>query len=201
MVRSGRTPHGGRQHAVLVFAAAFLAGASPSQSSTVAPVDIVQVVQEAVVVVHATAISSTSHWNDKHSLIVTDTQFQVHETLQGAAVSSVTVRVPGGQIGKLLVEVPGMIAFAPGAETVLALARDAHGALCVAGGGGGRWDVETQADRRTKIVRGPSLRPTNRDAQRPGLGKAAAAESPATLSAFLQDLRERVRTPAAPGGR
>src|SRR5205085_5779695 len=107
------------------------------------PVDIARVVQEAVVVVHATAIASTSHWNERHSIIVTDTRFRVHETLKGAPESAITVRTPGGQVGKLLVEVPGISGFAPGAEAVLALAHDAHGAWCVAAGGAGRWDVES----------------------------------------------------------
>lgn len=170
----------------------------PAWSSTIAPADVVQTVGTATAVVHATAISSSSHWNETRSLIVTDTQFQVHETLKGDPASAITVRVPGGRIGKLLVEVPGITGFATGDEVVLALTRDQHGAFCVTGGG--RWDVTTDSHH-GKVVHGAQVQIAHRGTRMPAVTEAGAAEAPQSLSGLLQDLRDVIRASPASGGR
>jgi len=201
MTRSHRSSHLRSQCVAIASAVLVFGGVRPAWSSTVAPADVTQIVASASAIVHATAISSASHWNEDHSLVVTDTRFRVHETLKGEPAATITVRVPGGQVGKLLVEVPGVAGFAPGAEVVLALAPDRRGMLRVASGGGGRWDVETDRHHETKFVRGPTLHDARRSPQEPALPKAAGAKSPPGLSELLQDLRDVIRASAASGGR
>jgi hypothetical protein len=179
-----------------------------ASASTVAPQDGRQMVAQAVAIVHATAVSSTSRWNSDHSLIVTETRFQVHETFKGERAATTTVMVPGGSVGKLLVEVPGAVPFAAGDEAVLFLVRDARGQLWVAGRG--RLDVLTDAATGKSAVRGlaPELLQafTTTTAAGPGSGSTTAAKtasgaSAMPLASFESALRDLVRDVAAKGGR
>jgi len=179
-----------------------------ASATTVAPQDGRQMVAQAAAIVHATAVSSTSRWNSDHSLIVTETRFQVHETFKGDRAGTATVMVPGGSVGKLLVEVPGAVPFAAGDEAVLFLVRDTRGQLWVAGRG--RLDVTTDATTGKPTVHGLSPELQQALAAAPATGatpnptvttEPARAATAMPLASFESTLRDLVRDVAAKGGR
>src|SRR5262249_37663399 len=139
--------------AAIAFVAILAALTPRAHAASIAATGLQDMLDGAASVVHATAVSSSVHWNERHSMIVTDVRFQVHETLKGEPRASVIVRVPGGRIGKLQVEVPGTAGFDAGSEAILVLAAGPRGALFVSGLSRGRFDVHTDARTRTKLVR------------------------------------------------
>src|SRR5262245_42066544 len=79
--RSGSTAQ--RHHiAGMVIVMALCIAAVPCRASSIAPADVAQTIGRAATVVHATAVSSTSHWNESRTLGVTDRTYQVHEPLK-----------------------------------------------------------------------------------------------------------------------
>lgn len=180
---------------------AALLGAGVASSTTLAPFSRAALVTGSAAVVHATAVSSVCRWNESHSLLVTDVTFRVHEVLKGEPAATVTVRVPGGQAGKLRVEVPGAAEFAPGTECVLVLARDARGHLWVSGQSAGRWDVQTDAHG-VRVARGLALpAPVGGAPRAGGMAETAAPAPVESLADLLRDLRGLASGAANPGGR
>jgi hypothetical protein len=171
-------------------------------ATSIAPLSARDMVGTATRIVHATVIGSTSRWNEDHTLVVTETRLRILASLKGDAGAETTVRVPGGQIGKLRVEVPGAVPFAPGEEWVLFLVRDTRGHQYVSGLDRGRLDVVTEPSTGRKLVRAVpedlarALATVTGDA-----GKATAGTAPMPLDSFETGLRALVRDVAAKGGR
>ena len=78
-------------------------------------------------VVQGRVIGQESFWNEDGRLIVTDVTIQVSETLIGQSSAQVTVRVPGGKVGDLLVVAEGFPSFEQGSEVILFLADSPEG--------------------------------------------------------------------------
>jgi len=190
------------KYANLALALVLAFGAAPGAASTTPRLNGPQTIAVAAVVVHATAVSSASHWNESHSLVVTDVRFKVQETLKGEASPFISVRIPGGRIGKLLVEVPGMPEFSTGSEAILALVHDHTGALYVAGGGQGRWNVGTDRNTGSKTVHGLPLAPSEPEAAKAKATAQPTAQAPdPQLDAVLHDLRAFIHGTLPGGGR
>ena len=104
-------------------------------------------------IVYGKVIATTSHWNEDRSLIVTDIQVQVIEVLKGAPGQVITVTQPGGEVGKLRVDVPGAAAYRAGEETVLFLGKGRGNTYDVAGLSRGRFDVKVDEETGVRIYR------------------------------------------------
>jgi hypothetical protein len=104
-------------------------------------------------IVVGTVESASSRWNTDHSLIVTDVRVRVSDVLKGTAIGQVTITQPGGQVGKLRVDVDGAVAFHPGDEAVWFLAPGQGGETGIVGLFRGRFDVAVDP-RGQKLVHG-----------------------------------------------
>jgi len=116
------------------FCAAVLLAAA-ALATTVRPVSVETLTQQASTVVEARAMESWSAWDDQQHLIFTYTKFQVSKALKGAPGHTITVKQLGGSARGFTQKVSGVRHFIPGEETVLFLTpSDAHdGSMAVVG--------------------------------------------------------------------
>jgi hypothetical protein len=171
--------------------------AAAARATTVPQMSLRDMVRMAPSIVHGTVASSSSHWNDDHSLIVTDVRIRITDVLKGNEVGEVVVTQPGGKVGKLRVDVDGAAAFRPGDEAILFLAPDAKGHQEVVGVFRGRFDVTIDTRSGMKSVRGIDPGDVSQlQAAKPGLAVEAAPSSGVAmgLDDFLGGLREMVQT-------
>jgi hypothetical protein len=172
-----------------------------AHATSITPLDLRQMVATSADIVHATVLSSSSHWNADHSLVVTETRLQVHAALKGGAVGEMTVLVPGGRVGKLQVEVPGAVPFSPGEEALLFLVPDTRGNRFVAGLNRGRFEVTTDPKTGAMLVQGlfAELQALSRAGATKAMGVRAGNRT--ALEPTLDALRNLIRDVAAKGGK
>ncbi len=170
-------------------------------ATSLEPRDLRQVAAAATQVIHGTVVSSRSRWNDDHTLIITQTRVRTLDVLKGADDSEVLLTMPGGRIGKLVVDVPGVAPFRDGEETILFVVDDSKGTKSVEGWSRGRFEVVVDGRTGERVVSG-DLAAELRTALRPGAAAAkSAADKTTALSGVLDDLRALVRDVEAKGGR
>lgn len=92
-------------------------------ATTVVPVTVEELARRADEVVIATPRASRSQWIG--GLIFTDVDVEVHATLRGALApgSRVMLRIPGGVVGQIGQQVPGVPELDPGQPYVMFLSR------------------------------------------------------------------------------
>jgi hypothetical protein len=105
----------------LVFAA-LLAAAARVEAIVYVAADFQTLVTEARTIVLGRIASLDTEWTEGRRGIETLLSIEVERTLKGSAGDSVTVRVPGGQMGPYLSVMPGAPRFTEGEEVVLFLA-------------------------------------------------------------------------------
>jgi hypothetical protein len=169
--------------------------AQPASATTVVRMNLEEMATASPSIVHGTVISTESKWNEERSLIVTDVRIRVLGTVKGDATSEVVVRQPGGVVGKLKVEVPGMSVFRPDDEVVLFLAPGSTGQLHVNGLTQGRFDVIKDSRTGEKTIRG--LTPEQMTLLSPagalsGAGKQSVRNPKVSLDQFLDGVRHLV---------
>ena len=193
--RRGLPPYlaSGRQTSLGVLLGILLLLPTPCSATSVAKVEMRQLVEQSSSIVHGTVASTRSHWNDDHTLIVTDVHVRVTAALKGQPGNEIVVTQPGGVVGKLQVEIPGASPFRTGEETILFVAPGSGGRLYVTGLSQGRLEIVMDTQTGHKVVRGISTEGRGtllRAGHRPTL--SAAAGSAVELGGFLNDLRALV---------
>lgn len=130
----------------LVGAAAVLlaAGAAPRASgTTLARMTLTQMARAANLVVRARCTSTTGQW--QQGSIATVSTFAVLERFKGAAPAQVEVRLPGGRVGHLVMNVEGAPRFQPGEEGVLFLKKTTAGDYSVTGWAEGTFRIRASS--------------------------------------------------------
>lgn len=175
-----------------------------SGATTVAERSMRDLVAEAPSIVYGTVVSTTSHWTENRSLIVTDVRVEVEDVLKGEPASQVVVTQPGGSVGKLRVECDGAAAFLPGDRAILFLDRNPGGRTHVVGLFQGRFDVVEDV-RGRKMVRGVTTEQARTLGQASARGSLDVPRSPSAaavpLEQFLGAIRDLVRDVSNEGGR
>jgi hypothetical protein len=170
-----------------------------AMATTVAQMTLRDMVSMAPSIVVGTVESSSSRWNEDHSLIVTDVRIQVTDVIKGQNVGQVVITQPGGRVGKLRVDVDGAVAYRSGQETVLFLAPDARGHQQVLGVFRGRFDVATNAQTGKKSVQGLKVADVDAltGASKPGvqIEGNAPPERTMDLDSFVSGLKGMVQSP------
>lgn len=90
-------------------------------ASSVRPMDLDGLVDNASTVFQGQCLESHSERDAATGMIVTLTTFQVEETLKGDAATVHTIKQLGGRLGSEVSRVDGMPAFTPGEEYVVFL--------------------------------------------------------------------------------
>jgi hypothetical protein len=178
--------------------AALGAAANAARATTIEGMSLRELVASAPTVVRGTVTGSSSHWNADRSLIVTDVRIRVLEVLKGRPASEVVVTQPGGQVGKLRVDVDGAEAYPAGREMVLFLRATPGGMNHVIGLSRGRFDVIVDARTGRKTVRGLDAAAARTGTAPSGAGSVGG---PVPLDEFLGGLKALVRDVDAKGGK
>lgn len=175
---------------------------SPVLSTTVVRMNLEELAASSPAIVHGQVISVRSRWNDDRSMIITEARIRVLGSIKGEPGSEVMVIQPGGILGKLKVEIPGVGLMLPDDEVVLFLAPGGGGNLYVNGLTQGRFDVVLDPRTGIKTVRGltSSQIQTLRHGE-PGPGaEVGATPGNVALDEFLDGVQKIVRDLPEDGG-
>jgi len=126
---------------------AFVALYGNARATTMIPLDLKALVDNADRVVDATVESTESHWTAGHDAIFTDVKLRVLRVYKGAVKTGelITVRREGGVVDGIGQRVFGAAQFVPGEEAVV-FVEQRGGASYVVGMAQGKLHVAKQAD-------------------------------------------------------
>ena len=166
-----------------------IALATASAGATVLiPIEFRELVHVSSAIVHGRVTDARAAWVDGRRAVETFVTIEVTEYMKGSLGGTLTVRVPGGQIGRYRTIVVGAPAFHDGDEVVLFL-RSYDGALSIVGLSQGAFRVVADSSGR-RLVTTPVVMGTSADASGP-VRRGDAGRRPLAVDAF-RDLVRRV---------
>jgi len=116
---------------ILAILAAVFSVPAASQATTLARLSLGQLAGAADAVARVRCAGAESHW--ENGSIWTVTTFDVVESMKGNLPARMTVRVPGGRVGHLIVTVDGTPKFNAGDDSIVFLVSSRAGGFSVAG--------------------------------------------------------------------
>lgn len=116
---------------ILAILAAVFSVPAASQATTLARLSLGQLAGAADAVARVRRAGAESHW--ENGSIWTVTTFDVVESMKGNLPARMTVRVPGGRVGHLIVTVDGTPKFNAGDDSIVFLVSSRAGGFSVAG--------------------------------------------------------------------
>jgi len=177
--------------------------ATPTGATTVSERSLRDLALESPSIVHGRVLSTSSHWTEDRSLIVTDVVIEVTDALKGNSAGQIVVTHPGGRVGKLRVDVAGTTEFHAGEEAILFLQPSEDGTSIVTGLFQGRFEIVPDV-RGRKVVQGVSgdqLGTLRRAAARTGRPLSTVPGQPVELDEFLGGVRSLLSDIQSEGGR
>jgi hypothetical protein len=110
-----------RAHAIGAALALFLLAAAPAAATVLVPADMTELAREAAVIVRGRVVSVQAVWTAGRRSIETVVTLEVAEALKGAPGREVSLRVPGGELGRYRSVMVGAPAFQEGQEVIVFL--------------------------------------------------------------------------------
>jgi hypothetical protein len=167
--------------------AAMLVGLPAAVRATVLiPIEFRELVSISSAIVRGRVADVRSQWTDGRRSVETQVTIEAAEYMKGSLGATITVRVPGGQIGRYRTMFVGAPEFHQGDEVVLFL-RSYNGALRIVGVNQGAFLVS--ADARRIVTSTVVMATAGEDAQR--VVRGDAARRPLSIDAF-RDLVRRI---------
>ncbi len=161
------------------------------------PMTFKALVTEARVIVVGRVTATDAQWTDGRRSIETLVTIDAEQYLKGDMGRSLTIRVPGGQVGPYLSLMPGAPRFSPGDQVVLFLAGDGPSIPHVLGLGQGVFRVVTSAPSGARTVIPELL--TAAGAGAVAIVRGDPARRPAPLDRFAADVRALAAAPPVQG--
>jgi len=174
--------------------ALLVALAVPARATVLLPIELRELVSTSSAIVHGRVVDARAAWVDGRRAIETFLTIDVTEYMKGSLGSTVTVRVPGGQIGRYRTIVVGAPAFGEGDEVVLFL-RSYGGNLTIVGISQGAFRVVADASGR-RLVTTPVVMGQSADANQ-AVVRGDATRRPLVIDAFRDMVRRLVTGGAA----
>jgi hypothetical protein len=115
---------------------------APAFATTVAKLNMEQLVQRADLIVQGQVESVYSRWDEARRLIFTYVSIRVDESLKGSAPQSVVIRQIGGSVGTIQMSVAGVPQFRSGEMTVVFLKRQDDSTFQVVGMNQGLYQID-----------------------------------------------------------
>ena len=176
-----------RRLLILALALLFCAPAAP-RATVLVPIEFRELVGVSSTIVHGRVIDVRAEWIDGRRAIETFVTIEAEEYYKGGSAETITVRVPGGQMGRYRTVFVGAPEFKEGDEVVLFL-RNYGGRIAIVGLSQGAFRVAADRSGR-RVVTSPVLM------GRPGADvepvvRGDAARRPLAVQAF-GDLVKRV---------
>ncbi len=183
-------PHLPGVPAAAAAAAVLLAAASPASATVVRALDVAQKSRIAQVIVVAKVERQEPRWMTEGGAVKTIVTLAVEQSLKGdlKAGQKIQVAVPGGRIGELVHEVPGVSTYTPGERAVLFLERHPDGWVEL-GIGIGKYEVKT-AGGQAMVSHSPLVAQMKQGVgDQPAKLEPAPPMAPVTLAKFLAQIR------------
>jgi hypothetical protein len=175
----------------LVLAAALLAASAAAVHATVyVAADLAELTSDARAVAHGRVVALAPQWVEERRAIETLVTLEVEAYAKGDLGRTVTVRVPGGQMGPYRSIMLGAPTFAEGDEVVLFLGASGPAIPHLVGLAQGVYRVRTDAATGGRVVTPEIVRLPGASAAQPvRVVRGDRARRPAPLAAFLDEVR------------
>ncbi|MBI2827814.1 MAG: hypothetical protein HYX77_00905 [Acidobacteria bacterium] len=157
--------------------------AAPASATVVLPADFTTVVTEAGIIVHGRVVDVRSDATGPRRVIESFVTVVVLESLKGAPGTSVTFRVPNGQVGRYRRILVGAPEFAEGDEVVVFLTGRPPAMPTVFGLSQGVYRVTRNAAGRAVVTPPPVTAGTGR------IIRGDPARGPMPVDAFAREVR------------
>jgi len=144
-------------------------------------------VEHAAAIVVGRCVAQESRWDDAHKWILTYSRFRVEKALKGQPVPEVTIVTPGGSVDGTHQDTIGVPKFREGEDVVL-FVRNTKAGPTVLYFEQGAYRIVNEGTERMVVPATSAA--VLIDSQR---GKAVTPESPRTLRAFEEGVRETIR--------
>jgi hypothetical protein len=115
--------------------------AVPALATTVAKLDLAQLVKRADLIVQGQVQSVYSQWDGERHLVFTYISIRVDDSLKGASRQSVLIRQVGGTVGTVQMSVAGVPQFKSGEMAVVFLKRQDDSTFQVVGMNQGLYEI------------------------------------------------------------
>jgi hypothetical protein len=158
-------------------------------ATVIVPIEFRELVATAPVIVHGQVVDVRGGWVDGRRSVETFVTIAVADYLKGNLGESVTVRVPGGQIGRYRTVFVGAPAFEPGDEVVLFLKRAGQSYLYIIGLSQGAFRVVADAQTGRRMVTTPVVMGTGGDAPEP-IVRGDVTRKPMPIDSFRDAVRQ-----------
>lgn len=122
-----------------------------ARATVLIPIDFRELVSVSAAIVHGRVTDVRAEWADGRRAVETFVTVEVSEYMKGSLGGTLTVHVPGGQIGRYRTIVVGAPAFHAGDEVVLFL-REHNGSLSIVGISQGAFRVVAESSGRRLVT-------------------------------------------------
>ena len=175
---------------VVLVAVAWLMPAAPLHATVYISADLGELTTDARAVAHGRVIALEAQWLEGRRSIETLVTLEVETYLKGDLGRSVTLRVPGGQMGPYRSVMLGAPTFVEGEEVVVFLAASGPAIPHLVGLAQGVFRVRTDAATGTRLVTPEIVRMPAMASPGPvRVVRGDASRRPVPLAAFLQEVR------------
>lgn len=172
---------------------ALLSLAFPLNATVLVPAEFREIVAGSQLIVHGRVADVRPEWTADRRRIDTLVSIEVSTYLKGGPGERVTVRVPGGQIGRYTSVTVGAPAFRPGDEAVFFLTARGPSVASVFGMSQGVFRIRVDARTGQRLVVPPALMARGDAPQR--VVRGAPDRRPLALDAFASQVRVAMEQP------
>ena len=174
---------------LLAALAAIAATVTIGRATVLVPAELCELVRDSQAIVHGRVVDVSAVWVDGRRRIDSLVTLEVEQYLKGDLGDEVTIRVPGGQIGRYRSVMVGAPSFAEGDEVVLLLGARGPSVPYVLGLSQGVFRVVEDPQTRGRLVVPPPLVP-GVEAQL--VKRGDGARRPLPLDRFTAEVRALV---------
>jgi hypothetical protein len=175
--------------------AALVAALAPAVSATVLlPGDLGDIARSAVAIVRGTVVDVRAEWADGRRRVETVVTLQVTQTFKGGMAGLVSVKVPGGVMGRYRTVMIGAPSFHSGEEVVLFLGAQPPALPYVIGLGQGVFRVHRDVRSGATTVTPPALLADR--IQAVAVTRGDPNRRPVSLQEFTENIRAALATRA-----
>ena len=166
------------------------------RATVLVPIEFRELVNTAPIIAHGEIVNVQSAWSTGRLAVETFVTLHVTEYLKGDLGSEITVRVPGGRLGRYHTIMVGAPVFRPGEEVVLFLNTGAPFYPSIVGLSQGAFRVVTMPGSNARVVAPPAVMAVAGSDSQPVV-RGDVARRPVAVDQF----RILVRQVLAEGGR
>jgi len=176
-----------------VLALGVLLLATPARASQVIHLDTRGLTHESSDIVIGRVGEQHAHWNDAHTMIVTDVVIHVSQSLKGAGGDQLTLTQVGGEVDGMRYSIPGSPAFRAGEEVLIFAWRDRTGRPQVDGLAQGKFEIDRDPASGARVVQRSMPGLGIQDVKRLAAAPLEHRASRPTLDALVREIQAAIK--------